>query len=255
MQGDSTTRKVRVLPDPGAVAAAAAVEFALRAREAVEAHGMFGVALAGGSTPRATYRLLAEGGDPPDRERVPWDRARVFFGDERHVPPDHRDSNYRMAFDTLLSKVRPGSVHRYDTELPDVALAARSYETALRRALPPGPGEVPRFDLVLLGLGADGHTASLFPGSEALRQTDRLVAVPWVEKLRSYRFTLTPIVLNSAAHVMFLVSGADKAEALREVLEGEDRPERLPAQSVRPKNGSVLWLVDRDASSLLSTGH
>ncbi len=245
-------RSHRIVADPGELARAAAERFVRISREAVEASGSFSVALAGGSTPRALHEALADP-DGPFFGSVAWDKVRFFFGDERHVPPDHPDSNYRMAYDTLLSKipVRPGSVVRFYAEGEDAASVASHYETLLRSAFRIGPGDVPRFDLLLLGMGEDGHTASLFPGSDALAETEKLAAAPWVEKLGAHRFTLTPPVLNGAAHVVFLVSGEAKAATVREALEGEHRPERLPAQIVRPTDGTVLWLVDREAGRLL----
>ncbi len=243
---------VRILADERELAQAAAEEFVGVVKADIEARGFASVTLAGGSTPRALYRLLADP-DEPFLGDVDWDKVRFFFGDERHVPPDHPDSNYRMAYETLLSKLpaRPGNVLRFCSEAEDVDFVASYYETLLRRLFQLGPGQVPRLDLVLLGMGADGHTASLFPGSDVLHETARLAAAPWVEKLNAHRFTLTPVVFNHAAHVLFLVSGAAKAATLREVLEGEYQPDRLPAQIVRPVDGTVLWLVDPEAGKLL----
>jgi len=245
-------RSVRIVVDPRELARAGAEEFVRFSREAMEARGSFSVALAGGSTPRALYTVLADRREP-FFDHVAWDRVRFFFGDERHVPPDHPDSNYRMAYDTLLSKIpiRPGNVARFYSEGEDVAFVASYYETLLRNAFQVGPGDVPRFDLVLLGMGEDGHTASLFPGSDTLHEAEKLATASWIEKLGAHRFTLTPPVLNRAAHVVFLVSGEGKAATLREVLEGEHRPERFPARIVQPSDGTVLWLVDREAGRLL----
>jgi 6-phosphogluconolactonase len=250
-----------------------------------------GIALAGGSTPRALYRLLA---DPaaPFRARVDWQAVHFFWGDERHVPPDHPDSNFRMACEAMLDhlQVPAAHVHRIAGEEPDAARAARLYERelievfGLRRAAG-GGGEGaagaedavggvtaaggadargdatrdwPRFDLVLLGLGEEGHTASLFPGSPLLAEDARarpsaqaLAAAVWVEKLHTWRITLTPPALDHAATVIFLVSGAAKAPALAAVLEGEWRPELYPAQVVAPVDGRLLWLVDRAAAAQL----
>ena len=178
-----------------------------------------------------------------------------FWGDERHVPPEHPDSNFGAARAALLDHVPvpPENVHRVPAELPDADAAARIYEDELRRWLAPPPGQPPRFDLVLLGLGADGHTASLFPGSAALDETERWVVAPWIEKLAARRITLTLPVLNAAARVLFLVSGRDKAAALRAVLAGPRRPRELPAQAVAPHDGEVTWIVDREAASELKT--
>jgi 6-phosphogluconolactonase len=239
--------RVRIAEDAEELAARGASEFSLRADEAVASRGVFRVALAGGSTPERLYRALAEGSD------VAWERTQVFFGDERHVPPDHAESNFRLAYQTLLSRVPipPANVYRWRSEGADVDGAAAHYETLLREVFGTKAGEAPRFDLVLLGLGEDGHTASLFPGSEALHETRKLAAAPWIEKLGAYRFTLTPQVLNASLHALFLVSGSAKAAVLKRVLEGERLPEELPAQLVDPLEGQLMWLVDQEAASNL----
>jgi 6-phosphogluconolactonase len=249
-------REIRIAESPEALARDAAEEFCRRAAEAVTARGAFFVALSGGSTPKGLYRLLAGEGDPSFRERVPWDRTHFFFSDERLVPPSHPDSNYRMAYEAMLGKmpVRPGNVCRVWSESPDPAASADYYQSMLREAFKLKDGAFPRFDLILLGMGPEGHTASLFPGSSAVRETEKLAAAPFVEKLKAYRITLTPPVLNNAACVIFLVAGADKAETLKAVLEEAPDPDRLPAQVVDPANGDLLWLVDRAAARLLSQG-
>jgi len=246
--------EVRLLEDPDHLYRAAADEFGRRAAESVEARGIFTVALSGGSTPRGLYALLAREGPDGFRDQVPWQRIRFFWGDERHVPPDHPDSNYRLAHETLLSRVPvPAShIHRIPAERPDASEAAEEYARTLREHVRPGDGGLPRLDLVLLGMGPDGHTASLFPGSGAVHERERLVAAPWVEKLRAYRITLTPPVLNNAACVLFLVAGADKAETLQAVLSEGDHPDRFPARIIRPTNGELLWLVDRMAGRRLA---
>jgi 6-phosphogluconolactonase len=240
--------EVRVFASGDELMWAAAEEVVSRAEEAVRERGRFAWALSGGSTPRALFRLLA---GPPQRERMPWSAAHVFWGDERHVPPDHPDSNFRMARESLLDAVPipPGNIHRILAEEPADAAAA-DYEAELRAFFALAPGEWPRFDLVLLGLGKEAHTASLFPGGEAVRETRRLVVAPWVESQRTHRITLTPPVLNHARLVAFLVTGEDKAEALRAVLEGERDPDRYPAQIVE---GNRLWMVDEAAAQLLGT--
>jgi 6-phosphogluconolactonase len=242
---------VRVTGDLAALARAAAEEFVRIAEEAIRARGRFTVALSGGSTPRGLHRQLAAG----DRDRIDWRAVHVFWGDERHVPPDHSESNFRMARETLLDAVPvpPENVHRILAENPDAALAAADYEATLREAFGLARGELPRFDLLVMGIGEDGHTASLFPGSDALRERERLVVAPWVEKLGTFRITLTPPVLNHGANVLFLVSGEEKAEAVQTALEGERDPERCPAQIVRPQSGSLLWLLDRAAASRLAS--
>jgi 6-phosphogluconolactonase len=213
------------------------------------------VALSGGSTPRGLHTLLADPAEP-FRARVPWSRLHVFWGDERPVPPDHRDSNYRMADDTLLRHVPIPSahVHRIHGEDPDHANAATRYAHELREAFAAHgrlDGGWPRFDLVILGMGPDGHTASLFPGTDAVREAARWVVAAWVAKLDSYRLTLTPPVLNRADVVLFLVTGGDKAEVLAAVLEGPSQPDVYPSQIIRPVAGPSIWLVDRVAAARL----
>jgi 6-phosphogluconolactonase len=237
------------LADANAIAQTAAAEFLEAAQKAVREKNSFSVALAGGSTPEALYGLLAS--NPLLQAKVPWDKIQFFFGDERHVPPDHVDSNFRMASEAMFSKapVQPQQVHRIHGENANAAEAAEEYERELRAALQLKTGELPRFDLVLLGMGPEGHTASLFPGTKALNEEQRLVAGNWVGKLYTERITLTPPVL---VRVMFLVHGAEKAPALKAVLEGPYEPDQLPAQIIHPANGSVLWLVDPTAASMLA---
>jgi len=212
------------------------------AHEALDRGGRFILLLSGGSTPRALYALL---GSAEYRQRVKWSATHLFWGDERMVPISDPQSNYRMVAETLLSRVEvpPENAHRIRTgSTPEES--ARGYEQELRRWF----GAVTNFDLALLGMGADGHTASLFPHSRALGEGQRLV-VPVLEKSPE-RVTLTLPALNAALRVVFLVSGAQKAPALRAVLEGPPDPD-LPAALVRPENGNVYWLVDRPAASLL----
>lgn len=229
-------RLIRVLSDPAELAAAAAGEFA-RASGAHKGKGTFRAALSGGSTPKALYaRLAAE----PLRSRVPWARVELFFGDERCVPPDDPDSNYRMAREALLSRVPvpPERVHRVLTErTPEEA--ARLYADEVRG---------PRFDWIFLGLGPDGHTASLFPGTAAVEEKEKLAVSVWVPEKKTRRVTLTLPVLNAAAKVVFVVSGADKADAVRRVLEEPASP-AVPASLVRPEAGELLWLLDAAAAS------
>ena len=169
------------------------------------------------------------------------------------MPPDHPDSNYRMAFETMLSKVPvpPSHLHRIEGENPDASKAAENYEQDLVQHFHLSRGAWPQFDLVLLGLGPDGHTASLFPATEVLDETARLAAAVWVPKFHASRITLTAPLLSHASHILFLVSGKDKSEALREVLRGEFQPHRFPAQLIQPVQGSLQWLADREAASLL----
>jgi len=235
------------------LARAAAEECVRLALEAVEARGRFSIALAGGSTPKRLYSLLSTEQEGSYRARFPWEKTYFFWGDERQVRPDHADSNYRMAFETMLSKVpvSPSQLHRIEGENADASKAAADYEQVLLRHFHLNRGTWPQLDLALLGLGADGHTASLFPDTDVLDETERLAAAVWVPKLQASRITLTAPLLNHAAHIVFLVSGKDKAEALRAVLRGEFQPRRFPAQLIRPVQGRLEWLADRNAASLL----
>ena len=241
------TCRVEIFADTEKLALAAADTFQRHALAAVEARGSFAVALAGGATPRALYGRLTR---PPYRQGIPWSDCVVSIGDERHVPPDHAESNYRMVRETLLARLpaAPRAVCRFRAEGADPAAVVADYEADLRRVFRLGPGQFPRFDLVLLA-----HTASLFPGSPALLEHRRLAAAPRVEsKGGAYRFTLTPPVLNAAATVLFLVTGARKARAVRDVVEGEHDPRVRPAQIVRPHHGTLVWMLDRPAARLLS---
>ena len=232
--------RVQILDSPNELARAAAKHFVVRSP--------LTVALSGGSTPKLLYQLLADPNEP-FREQVSWPRIHFFWSDERHVPPDHPESNYRMANEALLSHVpvTQKNVHRIPSENPNAAEAARDYEQTL---IDVSKSSMPRLDLILLGIGTDGHTASIFPGSEVLHETKRLVAAPWVEKLNTYRITMTLPLINNAASVLFLVSGAEKAEIVRDVLQG---PKQYPAQYVNPSEGQLLWLLDKDAATKLDT--
>ena len=242
---------ILVLADGEAVSRAAADLFQRACRDAVEGRGVFSVALAGGSTPKGLYSLLAT--DPSLRDSIPWDRVECFWGDERHVPPDHRDSNYRMAHEALLSRVpvRPERVHRVPSEQPDPAVAASLYEAELRHALG-ADRDVPRLDLILLGLGPDGHTASLFPGTHALSERRRLYAANRVDSLAADRITATLPLLNAARQVVFVVAGGEKAPAVRSILEPDADAPILPARLVRPERGTLHWVVDRAAARQLN---
>ena len=216
---------------------------------AVEDRGRAAIALSGGSTPRALYALLAT---EPYRVRVPWEHVHVFWGDERTVAPVSPDSNFRMATDALLAHVPipAENIHRLQGEGPP-AEAAALYEAELR-AFFGRPEGVPAFDLIHLGMGDDGHTASLFPHTSALAEAERLVVSNPVEKLSTTRLTFTYPLLNAASHVVFLVSGGGKAEMLAEVLEGPYVPQERPSAGVQPSPGALLWLVDKAASAQLS---
>ena len=242
---------IRIVANSEELSRVAATEFVNQAKGAVQAKGTFTVALSGGSTPKSLYTLLAD--DATLRVAVPWAKVHFFWGDERHVPPDHPDSNYRMAHEAMLSKVPvpPTNVHRIKSEYPEASRAADEYDQRLREFFGLAAEQFPQFDLVLLGMGPDGHTASLFPGTAALHEQTRLVVANWVEKFNTDRITLTPPVLNNAACIIFLVGGEEKAETLQAVLQGEKQPERFPAQLLSPTHGTLLWLVDRLAARLL----
>src|SRR5258707_14237533 len=247
----TNNREVRILADANGIAQTAAAEFLEAAREAVREKDSFCVALAGGSTPKALYGLLTN--NPLLQAKVPWSKIQFFVGDERHVPPDDPESNFRMATEAMLAKapIDPKQVHRIKSEKPNASEAAQEYEQELRESFKLKPDELPRFDLVLLGMGPEGHTASLFPGTKALREQRRLVVSNWVGKLYTDRITLTPPVLNNATRIIFMAHGAEKAPALKAVLEGPYEPDQLPAQMIQPKEGKVLWLVDPSAASML----
>jgi len=247
----SASVEIRPLTTPQELFAAAAEEVVRAANDAVAERGRFTIALSGGSTPKNLFNLLATNA----RTVLPWDRMFFFFGDERHVPPTDPESNYRMADESLLSKVPvpPGNVFRIAAENPDAAAAAAAYEKTLQKFFALQPGQFPVFDLILLGMGPDGHTASLFPGTAGLQEKSRLVIANWVEKFKTSRITLTLPVLNAARCVTFLVSGTDKAPALHAVLDSDAPGEQYPSKLVRPTDGKLIWLVDRAAASELST--
>jgi 6-phosphogluconolactonase len=247
-------REIRILSDGAAIARRAAREFVQAAGSAVREKGSFHVALAGGSTPKALYSLLAT--DAALRSQVPWDKTHLYFGDERHAGPEHPDSNFRMATEAMISKVplKPEQVTRIKGEYPDTEQAALEYEEALRDNFKLKAGEYPRFDLLLVGMGNEGHTLSLFPGTKALHADGRVAVRNWVGKLYTDRITLTAPAASNAARILFMVTGVDKALALKAVLEGPYEPEQLPAQFLQPKNGKLLWLVDTAAGSMLAAG-
>jgi 6-phosphogluconolactonase len=237
---------VSVYPDRNELMRAAAERVAQLAERCIAERGRFDWALAGGKTPEAVYRLLA---GPPLATRIDWSCVHFFWSDERCVPGDHVDSNYRMARESLLDPVAAprSNVHRLRGELPP-PLAASRYEQDLAEVA--APAGIPRLDLILLGMGADGHTASLFPGSSALLETKRWVVATSIAGRDVARLTFTLPLLNAAAQVMFLVAGSDKARAVAQVSTAED-PERLPAHRVQPLSGELSWLIDSDAAVLL----
>ena len=251
--------QIRVYHDADELALKAARLFARLADQYCIGSGRFTVALSGGSTPRKMLSILAE---EPFLDTVPWGSIYFFWGDERAVPPSHPDSNYLMAHDALLSKVPVPSenIFRVPAELAEPERAAKEYsETLVHFFLTGGSGaataplsNVPRFDLVLLGMGPDGHTASLFPHTSALDNDEDIAVANYVEKLKAHRITLTARTINNARNVTFVVAGEDKAEALKRVIEGTSQPELYPSQLIRPRSGTLLWMVDEGAARLLS---
>lgn len=237
--------------DADELARRAAEHFVARAGDAIARSGRFAVALSGGATPKALYTLLAL---PDYRDRVDWSRVHLFWSDERCVPPDHPDSNFRMVRETLLAKIQiPNkNIYRMLGER-EPGEAAAAYAAELKDFFGVEPSGWPRLDLIFLGLGEDGHTASLFPGTDAANETEHLVAVAYVERLQSYRLTLTLPVINATAQVVFLVSGESKAAIVSEVLGSDGASRRYPAATVRPSDGKLTWLIAADAAKHLPT--
>jgi 6-phosphogluconolactonase len=235
-------REVRVLPDLDQLTSAARAELVERGRRAIAERGVFRLCLSGGSTPKRLYASLEE-------RDLDWPRVEIFFGDERHVPPDHKDSNYRMAREALFERVPlpAQNIHRIEAELPAPEAAAR-YEAVLSASFALRTGELPRFDLALMGMGTDGHTASLFPGSSLLEERRRLVASAAIEELDTERITLTVPVFEAAACLLFLVAGGDKASALARILAAEPGTGDLPAGRIVPRAGELVWMVDHAAA-------
>jgi 6-phosphogluconolactonase len=252
MSGDKLNPEVRILADGAAIARRVAARLVEIAARAVNQKDSFDLVLSGGSTPKTLYDLLI--GDSALHSQLPWDKMNLFFGDERHVKPSHPDSNFRMATEAMISKapVKPRQVFRMKGEYPEAEDAAKEYEQDIRTHFRLADGQVPRFDLVLLGMGGEGHTASLFPGTKALHENRRIAVHNWVGKVLMDRITLTAAAINGAANIIFMVTGAEKAPALAAVLEHVYEPEQLPAQLIQPTNGSLLWLVDTAAGSALT---
>jgi 6-phosphogluconolactonase len=238
--------RVQIFPDVETLARVAAEEITMALESALRQRGSATFVLTGGKTPKPLYEILARS---PYRERLSWERTEFFWGDERCVPPDHPESNYGMARQTLLSRipVPENRIHRILGEMEDAEKAALRYEAEIRRA--GGGAQTPSFDLVLLGMGEDGHTASLFPGT--VWNDDRLVVAVSVPRLASTRISMTPRILNAARQVIFLTAGAAKSPALAKVL--EDPANDYPAKKIRPTAGSLTWMVDEPAASLLSS--
>ncbi len=241
----------RVYEDSNALAHAAAAHFAERIGQAVAKRGRARIAISGGSTPKASFALLADP-DQPYAKAVAWDKVELFWVDERSVGPDDPDSNYRMARQALLDKVpvNPEHVHRIEGEL-DVEEAAAKYESVIRREFRLEGAEAPRFDMIWLGMGDDGHTASIFPDTEGVHELGRIVYANHVPQKDTWRITLTWPVINEALDVVFLIGGIDKAEPLERVLYGEYDPVATPSQLIQPKNGSLVFLLDVSAASKL----
>ena len=249
------TRKLRIIyyvePDAAALAARAAHYFVEMAGEAADARGRARIAISGGSTPRAAFELLGDA-EKPWYKRMPWDKLDLYWVDERCVPPDDKDSNYRMTRETLLDRVplQAEQIHRMEGELEPEQAAAR-YEAELRNSFRLEGGELPRFDLIALGMGPDGHTASLFPHTAALGEMHRLAMANHVANKDAWRITLTWPVINRASSVFFLVSGGDKAEILKEVLTGPRDVGRLPSQLIWPASDILTLFLDKDAAARL----
>jgi 6-phosphogluconolactonase len=243
--------KYYVEPDPQALARRAAQYFVEMAGEAVAGYGHARIAISGGNTPKAAFQLLA---DPNQhwRSRMPWDNLDLYWVDERAVPPDNAESNYRMTRESLLDHVplRPEQIHRMEGEL-EPELAANRYESELRNTFRLEGAETPRFDLIALGMGDDGHTASLFPHTGAIHEVTRLVTANHVPQKDTWRITLTWPVIDHASSVFFLIAGEDKAEVLKEVLTGPRDPERLPSQLIWPASGILTLILDKAAAALL----
>lgn len=250
------TFDIHVTADAEAVAAFAADEFVARAAAAIKARGFFTVALSGGSTPKRLYQLLAERSNASWHKIVDWNAVHLFFGDERAVAPDHADSNFRMATEAMISKIPipPANVHRIKGEEKDAAKAAADYQQDLvdffssKKRTARG---VARFDLVYLGMGADGHTASIFPGTTAVKEERAWVTAPFVAKFNTHRITMTAPVLSNAERILFLCAGADKAETLKAVITGPYRPDVHPCQLIRPADGALTWVLDPAAAKLV----
>lgn len=239
--------QVRIFPSARELFRAASEEFCNLGSRAIQEHGRFTVALSGGSTPRGLHQELVN----RFSSALSWKDVFFFWGDERHVPPDSPESNYRMANETLLSKlsIPEDHVFRMPAEMPDAGHAADAYERTLRDFFRSPPESFPRFDFALLGMGQDGHTASLFPGTAALEEAQRWVVANWVEKLKTFRITFTYPVLNHAAALMFLISGADKAEMVQKAL--KEPAANLPCQKVEPVDGELMWFLDEQAAKAL----
>lgn len=248
-------------------------EIARIGAESIEKRGVFTIALSGGSTPKKLYSMLAA---KDFQGQIDWQKTQFFFGDERLVAPDSEESNFRMANETLFSKIQvpPQNIHRFHTEkiaglfeedypgcgfgwINAVEKEAReiagNMETDIRRLFSLKK-DFPRFDLILLGMGADGHTASLFPETDALQEKEKIAVENFVSKFGAFRLTFTFPTINNAQNILFLIAGADKADALREVLQGEHNPDKFPSQFIKPENGKLLFLLDKESAKFIDKG-
>lgn len=246
------TINYRIVTGADELSRVAADRFVKLAAEAIAARSAFSVALSGGSTPEKLYELLSDENEEY-LTKIDWQNTYFFFGDERHVPPDNAESNFKMANEALFARVAElpkENVYRVKAE-NEAADAANFYEETLRKFFQSKTVEFPRFDLILLGMGADGHTASLFPESEGLQETARFFVENYVGKLNAYRLTLTFPVINNARNVLFLVGGAEKAAVIKEIVQPENAEIKYPAQRVNLVDGELLWLLDKAAASKL----
>ncbi|MFL5624993.1 MAG: 6-phosphogluconolactonase [Ktedonobacteraceae bacterium] len=241
--------QVAIYPDTNTLSQQAAQYIVRLVQESIVTRGRFSIALSGGSTPKVLYGLL---GSEPYRDQIDWSKVDIFWSDERCVPPDSPDSNYAMAREVLLSRapLSPQQVHRMPAERPDHDAAAQAYEHEIKQSF--DTSGIPDFDLIQLGMGPEGHTASLFPHQASLHEQQRLVIFVTVPKPPPPRLTFTPPILNAARHVLFLVTGAEKADAVQAVIEGDYQPEEYPAQIVRPTDGEVVWMLDEAAAGKLT---
>jgi 6-phosphogluconolactonase len=254
------TADIEIVDNPKELARIGAELFVNCAKTALIEKSKFTVVLSGGETPRPLYERLAT---DPSAQNLPWEKIHFFWGDERNVPMDHPDSNFHMALTAMLSRlpIPEKNIHRLRTELKDPALVAGQYEKTIREFFNlKGPQDVPHFDLTFLGLGKEGHTASLFPDgnlSESMHkeEAEGLVIAPWISHLREFRFSLTPRAINSSAQIVFLVSGEEKASIIRAVIEGDSENLHFPAQTIQPLTGNLLWLIDKAAAHLLKVGN
>ena len=228
----------------------AAEKFVEIGKNAVSEKGRFTVALAGGSTPKGLYQLLTT---KEFADKIDWTKVYFFFGDERNVPHDSDESNYKMARENLFNslEIRENKIFRWQTNLDNAEKIAENYNKTIKNFFDLNENEFPHFDLILLGMGDDGHTASLFPATKALDETEEIAARNWVEKFDTFRLTFTFPTINNAANIMFLVTGEKKAEILSEILNSKNNEKNLPSQNVKPTNGKLFWLIDSDAAKLL----